>query len=204
MSPRVKYHVFVDRRQIMSLLAGVFSGWMTVMLVQENDSLWWLFFGILTLIMTAVASGLPCLYIMTPKGLHLIHTFGLIRRFIPWDSVVGLEVNYDTGYKRLPYLFDTFRIYGDVKGPTFFFTEDEMVRTLRARILLERYTGLKVEGFMLDDLRAWRKKRKEKQERMRRHKERMARVERNRRVKQTTQKRGKTTAKKSRKQAKRT
>ena len=179
---KLKYHIFFDRRQIISLLMGVFTGWMTVMLIQKNDGLWWLFWGIMALAMAAMALALPCLYIMTPKGLHLIHTFGLIRRFIPWDSVVGLEVNYDsTSYtKRLPYLFDTFCIYGDVKGPTFFFTEDEMVRTLRARILLERYTGLKVEGFMIDDFRQWRKEKKEKRERMRRHRERMAREERNR------------------------
>ena len=119
---------------------------------------------------------------MTPKGLHIIHTFGLLRRFIPWDSVVGLQVNYDnaSSSRKLPYLFDTFVIYGDVKGPTYFFTEDEMVRTLRARILLEKYTGLKVEGFLLDDIRDARRNRKEKRERMRRHRERQERVDRNR------------------------
>ena len=178
-----KYHLFLDRRQLMSLFFMAFSGWLTVIEFQDrlSDGLWWLLWGMLTLAMTAMALGLPCLYIMTPKGLHLIHAFGLIRRFIPWDSVAGLQVNYDSaGYKRLPYLFDTFIIDGDVYGPTFFFTDDEMVRTLRARILLEKYTGLKVEGFMIDDFRDWRKKRKEKKERMRRHKERQARVERNR------------------------
>ena len=116
-----------------------------------------------------------------PKGLHIIHTFGLIRRFIPWDSVAGLQVNYDSaGYKGLPYLFDTFCIYGDVQGPTFFFTEDEMVRTLRARLLLEKYTGLKVEGFLWQDLRDARKDRKEKKERERRRRLRQERVDRNR------------------------
>ena len=179
---KLKYHVFLDRRQIMSLLMAVFTGWMTVELIRDDGNAWWVFWGIITLAMTAMALGLPCLYIMTPKGLHLIHAFGLIRRFIPWDSVVGLEVNYDsTGYnKHFPYLFDTFIVYGDIQGPTYFITEDEIVRTLRARLLLEKYTGLKVEGFMIDDFRDWRKKRKEKKERMRRHKERQARVERNR------------------------
>ena len=184
-----RYHLFFDRRQLMSLFFMVFSGWLTVIEFQDrlSDGLWWLLLGMLTLAMTAMALGLPCLYIMTPKGLHLIHAFGLIRRFIPWDSVVGLEVNYDsTGYsKHFPYLFDTFCIYGDVQGPTFFFTEDEMIRTLRARKLLERYTGMKVEGFMIDDLRAWGKKRKEKRERMRRHREKQAQEARNREAKKT-------------------
>lgn len=178
----IKYHLFLDRRQLMSLFFAIFSGWMTVELLRDEDNAWWILWGIIALLMTAMALALPCLYLMTPKGLHIVHTFGLLRRFIPWDSVVGLQVNYDnaSSSRKLPYLFDTFIIYGDVKGPTYFFTEDEMVRTLRARILLEKYTGLKVEGFLLDDIRDARRNRKEKRERMRRHRERQERVDRNR------------------------
>ena len=161
---------------------------MTAELIRDEGNAWWLFWGIITLFMVAMALALPCLYLMTPKGLHIIHTFGLLRRFIPWDSVVGLQVNYDgAGYKKLPYLFDTFIIYGDVYGPTFFFTEDEMVRTLRARLLLEKYTGLKVEGFLWQDIRDARKDRKEKKERERRRRQRQERVDRNRRAKKAAQ-----------------
>ena len=181
-----KYHLFLDRRQLMSLFFAIFSGWMTVELLRDEDNAWWILWGIIALLMTAMALALPCLYLMTPKGLHIIHTFGLLRRFIPWDSVVGLQVNYDnaSSSRKLPYLFDTFIIYGDVKGPTYFFTEDEMVRTLRARILLEKYTGLKVEGFLLDDIRDARRNRKEKRERMRRHRERQERADRNRKARE--------------------
>ncbi|MBP3665577.1 MAG: hypothetical protein J6K29_00855 [Clostridia bacterium] len=183
---RIKYHLFLDRRQLLSLFFAIFSGWMTVELIRDEGNAWWVLWGILTLLMTAMALALPCLYLMTPKGLHIIHTFGLIRRFIPWDSVMALEVNYDsTGYSRhFPYLFDTFCIYGDVQGPTFFFTEDEMVRTLRARILLEKYTGLKVEGFLWQDIRDARKNRKEKKERERRRRQRQERVDRNRKARE--------------------
>lgn len=180
-----KYHLFLDRRQLMSLFFAIFSGWMTAELIRDDGNAWWVFWGIITLFMTAMALAFPCLYLMTPKGLHIIHTFGLIRRFIPWDSVAGLQVNYDSaGYKRLPYLFDTFCIYGDVEGPTFFFTEDEMVRTLRARLLLEKYTGLKVEGFLLDDIRDARRNRKEKKERDRHRRQRQERVDRNRKARE--------------------
>ena len=190
---RIKYHLFLDRRQLLSLFFAVFSGWMTAELISDEGNAWWILWGILTLLMTAMALALPCLYLMTPKGLHIIHTFGLIRRFIPWDSVVDMEVKYDRGARRLPYLFDTFRIYGDVQGPTFFFTEDEMVRTLRARLLLEKYTGLKVEGFLWQDLRDARKNRKEKKERERRKRQRQERVDRNRKARGTKkQSRGQT------------
>ena len=179
-----KYHLFLDRRQLLSLFFAIFSGWMTAELIRGEGNAWWVFWGIITLLMTAMALAVPCLYLMTPKGLHIIHTFGLIRRFIPWDSVVDMEVKYDTGARRLPYLFDTFCIYGDVQGPTFFFTEDEMVRTLRARLLLEKYTGLKVEGFLWQDIRDARKNRKEKKERDRRRCQRQERVDRNLRARE--------------------
>ena len=182
---RIKYHLFLDRRQLLSLFFAVFSGWMTAELISDEGNAWWILWGILTLLMTAMALALPCLYLMTPRGLHIIHTFGLIRRFIPWDSVVDMEVKYDRGARRLPYLFDTFRIYGDVQGPTFFFTEDEMVRTLRARLLLEKYTGLKVEGFLWQDIRDARKNRREKKERERRKRQRQERVDRNRKARGT-------------------
>jgi hypothetical protein len=177
----IKYHLFLDRRQLLSLFFAVFSGWMTAELIRDEGNAWWVFWVLIALACSAMALALPCLYLMTPKGLHIIHTFGLLRRFIPWDSVAGLQVNYDSaGYKRLPYLFDTFIIYGDVYGPTFFFTEDEIVRTLRARILLEKYTGLKVEGFLWQEIRDARKNRKEKKERERRRRQRQERVDRNR------------------------
>ena len=181
-----KYHLFLDRRQLMSLFFAIFSGWMTVELLRDEDNAWWILWGIIALLMTAMALAAPCLYLMTPKGLHIVHTFGLLRRFIPWDSVVGLQVNYDnaSSSRKLPYLFDTFIIYGDVYGPTFFFTEDEMVRTLRARLLLEKYTGLKVEGFLWQDLRDARKDRKEKKERERRRRQRQERVDRNRKTRE--------------------
>ena len=180
----IKYHLFLDRRQLLSLFFAIFSGWMTAELIRDEGNAWWVLWVFIALACSAMALALPCLYIMTPKGLHIIHTFGLIRRFIPWDSVVDMEVKYDTGARRLPYLFDTFRIYGDVEGPTFFFTEDEMVRTLRARLLLEKYTGLKVEGFLWQDLRDARKNRKEKKERERRRGQRQERVDRNRRARE--------------------
>ena len=184
---KLKCHIFFDRRQILSLLMAVMTGWMTAEFVKSHD-LWWIFWGFIALACSALALGLPCLYIMTPKGLHLIHAFGLIRRYVSWNSIHELTVKYDTGSKRLPYVFDTFWIYGDVKGPAFFFTEDEMVRTLRARILLERYTGLKVEGILLNEIKESRQRRKEKKEQARRSAERQARVERNREAKRAQRK----------------
>lgn len=195
---KLKYHVFLDRRQLMSLFFTAFSGWLTVIEFQDrlSDGLWWLLWAVLTLAMAAMALGLPCLYLMTPTGIHIVYAFGLIRRFIPWNTVRRLDVQYPKGAKHFPYFSDTFAIDGKAQGPTCFFTENEMIRTRRARKLLERYTGMKVEGFMIDDLRAWGKKRKEKRERMRRHREKQAQEARNREAKKAANKAASRTTKK--------
>jgi hypothetical protein len=163
---------------------------------RATEGAWWIATALLTLLMATLSVVVPCLYIMTPTGIHIVYAFGLIRRFIPWNTVRRLDVQYPKGAKHFPYFSDTFAIDGKAQGPTYFFTEDEIVRTLRARKLLERYTGMKVEGFMIDDFRDWRKKRKEKKERMRRHKERQARAERNREAREAEKAKKRTQGKK--------
>ncbi len=178
---KMKFHIFLDRRQIFfTALTVLMSLGVAAIATDREEGLWWLFLLAIALASLALSVMLPCLYIMNDRGLYSFYAFGFIRRFIPWKTVRRLDIKYSTGYKRLPYFGDTFLINGKAEGTTLFFTENEMVRTRRARLLLEKYTGHPVEGYFIDDFRAWRKKRKEKQERMRQHRERMARVERNR------------------------
>ncbi|MBQ9150761.1 MAG: hypothetical protein IJX72_00815 [Clostridia bacterium] len=181
---KLKSHILFDRRQLLYVAMTVLLVFGTaVELTDASDGdLWWLLWGVLSLIGIGGAVLHPCLYVMTERGLYSFYLFGLLRRFIPWNTVRKLEIHYHTGNKSLPYLFDTFRIDGKAEGKTLFFTENEIIRTRRARRLLERYTGCLVEGYLIDDLRAWRKKRKAKKERMRRHRARVAREERNRRT----------------------
>lgn len=187
---RIKYHIFFDRRQIMSFGITVLFVIATaeIFASRATEGAWWIATALLTLLMATLSVVVPCLYIMTPTGIHIVYAFGLIRRFIPWNTVRRLDVQYPKGAKHFPYFSDTFAIHGKTQGKSFFFTENEIVRTRRARKLLERYTGMKVEGFMIDDLRAWGKKRKEKRERMRRHREKQAQEARNREAKKAANK----------------
>ena len=38
-----KYHLFLDRRQLLSLFFAIFSGWMTVELLRDDGNAWWVF-----------------------------------------------------------------------------------------------------------------------------------------------------------------
>lgn len=194
---KLKFHIFLDRRQLFFAAITVLFGYGAVTILTDPSEVgfWWLLcVGLAFLFLTGAAIH-PCLYVMTDEGLYSFYLFGFVRRFIPWNTVRKLEVCYPKSSKRIPYFDDTFVIHGKAQGKEFFFTENEIVRTRRARRLLERYTGFPVEGFMIDDLRTWRKKRKEKKERMRRRRERMERVERNRKAKEVSQKDAKTAKK---------
>ena len=187
MISHMKFHLFWDRRQLsfaaMTVLFG--CGAVAILTDPSEEGFWWLLCAGFALLGLAGAAMHPCLYVMTDQGLYSFYLFGFLRRFIPWDTVRKLTIRYAGGGKRIPYFNDTFLVDGKAEGKTMFFTENEIVRTRRARRLLERYTGFPVEGFMIDDVRAWRKKRKEKRERMRRHKERMERVNRNRQARES-------------------
>ena len=190
---RIKYHIFFDRRQIMSFGITVLFVIATaeIFASRATEGAWWIATALLTLLMATLSVVVPCLYIMTPTGIHIVYAFGLIRRFIPWNTVRRLDVQYPKGAKHFPYFSDTFAIDGKAQGPTCFFTENEMIRTLRARILLEKYTGLKVEGFLWQDIRDARKNRKEKKERDRRRRQRQERVDRNRRAREAAKREAK-------------
>ena len=183
---KLKYHVFFDRWQIVfTAMTVLFAYGVVVTLTDAEGGWYWLPAALVGILCGAIALTTPCLYIMSDKGITIIYMVGFLRRYIPWNTVRKLEICHHRSRRSipLPYINDTIVIHGQAQGKQFFFTDNEIIRTRRARKLLESYTGFPVEGFMIDDLRARRRNRKEKQETERKRRERQARVERNREAK---------------------
>ena len=188
---KLKYHVFLDRWQIVfTAMTVLFAYGVVVTLTDAEGGWYWLPAALVGILCGAIALTTPCLYIMSDKGITIIYMLGFLRRYIPWNTVRKLEICHHRSRRSipLPYINDTIVIHGQAQGKQFFFTDNEIIRTRRARKLLESYTGFPVEGFMIDDLRARRRNRKEKQETERKRRERQARVERNREAKKTANK----------------
>ena len=180
---KLKYHVFLDRWQIVfTAMTVLFAYGVVVTLTDAEGGWYWLPAALVGILCGAIALTTPCLYIMSDKGITIIYMLGFLRRYIPWNTVRKLEICHHRSRRSipLPYINDTIVIHGQAQGKQFFFTDNEIIRTRRAPKLLESYTGFPVEGFMIDDLRARRRNRKEKQETERKRRERQARVERNR------------------------
>lgn len=188
---KLKYHVFLDRWQIVfTAMTVLFAYGVVVTLTDAEGGWYWLPAALVGILCGAIALTTPCLYIMSDKGITIIYMLGFLRRYIPWNTVRKLEICHHRSRRSipLPYINDTIVIHGQAQGKQFFFTDNEIIRTRRARKLLESYTGFPVEGFMIDDLRARRRNRKEKQETERKRRERQARVERNREAKKAANK----------------
>jgi hypothetical protein len=177
-----KFHIFFDRRQLLSLFAVALFiyGAAKDFRSGEGLGLFWIPFCLLNLLFLAIAVRLPCLYVMTDRGIRIFFAFGFLRSFIPWETVRKLKLHMVVGRKQIPYFFDVIRIDGKADGPHFWFMDNEMVRTHRARRLLERYTGIPVEGYALRSFRQMKKDRRDRQALAERRAARQARVERRR------------------------
>lgn len=191
---KARFHLFLDRRQLLFLLIEILvlaNTIPTLLTEQAQRGLFWVPYGLFNLLFFGCLLIHPCLYVMTDKGIHTFYVLGFVHTFLPWNTVRKLEILRGGGRKRIPYFHDTIRIHGTAEGPRFFFADNEIIRTHRARLLLERYTGFPVEGSLTDSLRARRKRRKERAAIEKRRSQRRERLER-RRAERDTQRRGKT------------
>lgn len=158
-------HYLLDRRQIFYvglavLSAGIsVSGFLTAVETADGRGLA-ILLGVVFLIafLYAVAGVLfmPCFYVLDRSGLCAYYVLGFCREKTPWEAIpsvatipgsmllFGAELLYVTNM--IPWFFDSFSFYEQTKGQKRrFFMRGEMVRTVRGRYLLERYTGIPVE-----------------------------------------------------------
>ena len=132
----------------------------------DGDIGFGVFFAVVCLIPTGFILFFPCLYIMTDRGLRIFYLLGFSSEYIPWRTVTRVEIQYDdTTIDTIPYIFDVFQICGKSTGKPHFYKKAQMVRTRRARKLIERYTGLRIEGYLIDDYRQWKEERRRKKAR---------------------------------------
>ncbi|MBQ8235926.1 MAG: hypothetical protein IJZ37_04485 [Clostridia bacterium] len=157
-----KKHFFINRMWVLALLVLLILIEMTVVFFKED-----VIFGITMLLLDLVCLFglllLPPFYVLDQKGVRIHYLFATEEYL--WKNAHTVEVNYDSGHgKSIPYLFDTFSIYGTSEGKKYFFMNGEIARSRRARRLIEKYSGKKIEGFISDDIKGFFEKRKAKKE----------------------------------------
>lgn len=173
----MKIHFFLDRRSVFCTLLLAFMMTGAYGAYRAGQIGMGILCTVLSLLPLTFILLWPCFYVMTPKGLWIFYFFFLSHEYYLWEKVEEVTVVYDTGRKSWLYVFDTFAIVGESEDKDRFYKKGEIVRTLRARLLIEKYTGKKITGFYIDDFKAWLKERRRKAERMKAHRERQQRVQ---------------------------
>ena len=162
----------MDRRTFIGISFAALFAWCGWMFAADGDTKGVICMTVLCVLIVGLVTLIPCFYVITSKGVRIFYLWGFSNEYIPWDTVTRVAVEYTTSHASL-YFFDEFKIYGKPTGNPRFYKKAEMVRTRRARKLIEQYTGRKIEGYMLDDFRQWRKDRRRKAEKKKAHCEHM-------------------------------
>lgn len=161
-------HFFINRLwKIFLFLDVILWGLAITCLLKENrvsvlgiGFLIFALFGIAGLILC------PICFVIDRNGIRIYYAF-IWKEDISWENAF-VTLKYDTGTRSLPYLFDTFKIYGTSNHKKqYFFMRSEISRSRRARKWIEHYTGEKIEGFLIDeikeDISEWQEKQSNKQ-----------------------------------------
>lgn len=127
------------------------SLWFAIIIVSDEP---WM--GALLFIVAAAAAGCIALYphyhVIDDKGIRIYYIF-LLKEDYRWKDIKKVYIEYDSGYRSFPYMFDTFCIIGHGESKDYFFMRSEITRSRKARKLIEHYTGKRIEGFMIDGLK---------------------------------------------------
>ncbi len=158
----MKKNFFINRVWVIALLVLLILIELAVVFFEED-----VIFGIVMILLDLVCLfGLlliPPFFVIDQRGIR-IHYFFATEEYL-WKNVRTVEVNYDShGSKYIPYLLDTFCVRGTSEGKKCFFMNGEIARSRRAKKLIEKYRGKKIEGFVSDDIKGFFEKRKAKKE----------------------------------------
>ncbi len=147
----MRKHFFINRINLLSLLIFAVLTVISLVVLKENLAL-----GCGFLVISLFPLGcfvlFPQFFVMDEHGIRIYYMF-FLKEDIPWKSVSFTEINYGRGRRALPYIFDTFTIHGTNRRRSLFFMRSEISRTRRARRLIEGYTGEKIEGFFVDEIK---------------------------------------------------
>lgn len=170
----MKIHFFLDRRSILCLLCLLFSSGIAWVCLTVDELFYGIFFIIISVCLLLALLMLPCFYVMTEKGIKIFYFFFLSNEYCLWENVDEVKACYHTARTTaLSPLFYTFLIDGKFEGKKRFYKEGQIIRTVRAGRLIEKYTGKKITGFYMDDFKAWVKKHRRESERRKTHRARM-------------------------------
>lgn len=128
-----------------------------MLFISEGDTDGGLIGAILLLIPALLLVSMPAFYLFDAEGLTLWYLFLPNERYL-WKNICAIKVMYPSRG------FSHFKIYADPEGKQRFYMQGEVMKSHRAKRLLEKYWDGKIEGFFFEGLRDWIRNRGKKKE----------------------------------------
>lgn len=151
---------FVGRQFVFFLLCAIGCGFAGITLLVAHDP-WCLLFLFLALIFSAGVVFSPHFHVIDRQGIRIYYVF-LWREDFLWRDISSVVLSTRGGIHSVPLLLDVFYIDGKCTGPDYFFMQSEISRTRRARLAIQRFGDIQVEGYLADDVRHFLQERREK------------------------------------------
>ncbi len=113
--------------------------------------------AILLTIPALLLVSMPAFYRFDAEGLTMWYLFLPNERYL-WKNICAIEVMYPSRG------FSHFKLYAEPEGKQRFYMQGEVMKSRRAKRLLEEYWDGKIEGFIFEGLRDWIRNRGKKPE----------------------------------------
>ncbi|MBQ8146902.1 MAG: hypothetical protein IJ039_08980 [Clostridia bacterium] len=129
--------------------------------------------GIGFIVFGAVFVGAPsafmsCIYVFDEQGVSICYIFLPKERYL-WKNIHQIEATDDSTGSSRSAIFDllfsrTFQISGNVEGKLRFYMNGTIRRSIRTKLLLERYWDGEITGYLFDEIKEKIRERKAKKQ----------------------------------------
>ncbi len=153
-----KQQFALNHEQVFILLAGILMAGISVTSYLENETGFFVAFGVLALLAVLIPLILlPSLYIFDDEGITIFYLFLPNERYL-WGKIKSIDVCYEGADSHTK-----FEIGGVPESNIYFYTKGKICKSLRTKRLLEKYWDGTIEGYMFEGLRNRLKQQKSQQ-----------------------------------------
>lgn len=147
-------------------ILGVFIALMAYFMFCDNELSWGIGLSVLALLFIATPAVLePFVYLFDSDGVSACYLFFPKERYL-WKNIHEIWVSSDSSGRHsiLDLFFSgVFEINGMVEGEERFYMKGRIRKSFRAKRLIKKYWDGEISGYLIDDIKAWWNKRKNKQ-----------------------------------------
>jgi hypothetical protein len=152
-----------NRFFIFMFIISLLFGYISVAGFAAKDVGGGILFCFVALIFITLSIFSPCYYVFDSEGVSICYVFLPCERYL-WKNIYAIDVQFKSYGHRPSIFFRVFCISGSNEGKLRFYMNGIIVKSIRTKRLLEKYWDGQIQGYLIDSIKAWFRKRKQKAE----------------------------------------